>query len=92
MKLVIEPYEALPCELKVFTINDQNADKSDFGYGYDAAEDEAEPYACGKRIFESDYSKAEETCKKYSITFAEFYFICNELESKLFVGACGWCI
>ena len=29
---------------------------------------------------------------KYNITEEEYYNICNELECKLCVGGCGWCV
>lgn len=35
LDLVIEPYDALPCELKVFTINGQEASYDDFGVSED---------------------------------------------------------
>lgn len=28
----------------------------------------------------------------YNITEEEYYNICNELECKLCVGSCGWCV
>lgn len=30
--------------------------------------------------------------RKYSITKEEYYSICDELENKLHVGRCGWCV
>lgn len=34
----------------------------------------------------------EEVLNRYNITEEEYYNICNELECKLCVGSCGWCI
>ena len=34
----------------------------------------------------------KEVLDKYNITDKEYYNICNELEDKLCVGSCGWCI
>lgn len=31
MELIVEPFDALPCELETFTINGKTADSSDFG-------------------------------------------------------------
>nr|UVN09371.1 MAG: hypothetical protein [Bacteriophage sp.] len=30
--------------------------------------------------------------RKYNITEEEYYSICDELENKLHVGRCGWCV
>ena len=35
MELIVEPYDALPCELETFTINGKVADSSDFGDTFD---------------------------------------------------------
>ena len=35
MELIVEPYDALPCELETFTINGKSADSSDFGDTFD---------------------------------------------------------
>lgn len=34
----------------------------------------------------------KEVLDKYHITETEYNTICNELEDKLWVGRCGWCI
>ena len=39
MELVIEPFNALPCELEVFTINGKKANSYDFGSTVDHKED-----------------------------------------------------
>ena len=39
MELVIEPFDALPCELEVFTINGKKANSYDFGSTVDHKED-----------------------------------------------------
>lgn len=39
MELVIEPFDALPCELEVFTINGKKANSLDFGMTSDHKED-----------------------------------------------------
>lgn len=92
LDLVIEPYDALPCELKVFTINGQEASYDDFGVSEDTNTEDAEPYGCGCHQFIADKSLAEDTMKKYNITREEFDYICEQLEEKLYVGRCGWCI
>ena len=94
MELVIEPFYALPCELEVFTINGKKADSFDFGMTSDHKEDyddELAVYCCYDVYFESE-PPTEEVLHKYNITEEEYYDICHELENKLHVGSCGWCI
>ena len=91
MELIIEPYNALPCELDIFTINGKSADSSDFGEVYDHNKGSAETYGCGDMRFEPQ-SPTKEVLAKYNITEEEYNKICDELEDKLCVGRCGWCI
>ena len=94
MELVIEPYDALPCELEIFTINGKKANSNNFGSTVDHKEDcddEIVAYGCYNRYFESK-SPTEEVLHKYNITEEEYYDICNELENKLHEGSCGWCV
>ena len=91
MELIIEPYNALPCELDIFTINGKSADSSDFGEVYDHDKESAETYGCGDMRFEPQ-SPTKEVLAKYNITEEEYNKICDELEDKLCVGSCGWCV
>ena len=95
MELVIEPFDALPCELKVFTINGKKANSFDFGMTSDHKEDydddEIAAYGCYDRYFESK-PPTEKVLHKYNITKKEYYDICRKLENKLHVGCCDWCI
>lgn len=96
MELVIEPFDALPCELEVFTINGKKANSFDFGMTSDHKEDyddddEIAAYGCYDMYFESE-PPTEEVLHKYNITEKEYYDICRKLENKLHVGCCGWCI
>lgn len=91
MELIIEPFDALPCELKIFTINGKKANSLDFGDTFDHIEGEREPYCCSNMYFEPKPS-TKEILDKYNITEEEYYNICNELEDKLYVGRCGWCV
>nr|DAU11684.1 MAG TPA: hypothetical protein [Bacteriophage sp.] len=95
MELVIESFYALPCELKVFTINGKKANSFDFGMTSDHKEDydddEIAAYCCCDRYFES-VCPTEKVLRKYNITKKEYYDICRELENKLHVDRCGWCI
>ena len=91
MKLIIKPYDALPCELETFTINSNTADSSDFGDTFDHNKELKEHYGCGDMRFEPQ-SPTKEVLAKYTITEEEYNKICDELEDKLCVGRCGWCV
>ena len=95
MELVIEPFDASPCELEVFTINGKKAKSFDFGMTSDHKEDydddEIAAYGCCDRYFESE-PPTEKVLHKYNITEEEYYKICDELEDKLYVGHCEWCM
>ena len=95
MELVIEPFDTLPCELKVFTINGKKANSFNFGMTSDHKEDydddEIAAYGCYDRYFESK-PPTEKVLHKYNITKKEYYDICRKLENKLHVGGCDWCI
>ena len=91
-EVIIEPYGALPCELQTFTINGINANKSDFGEGFDADWTNAPDYGCGFHKFEADRTEKPSILEKYKIDQADYLEICELLEEKLLVGRCGWCI
>lgn len=92
MQVVVEPYESLPCELRVFKINGIEADVSDFGFICDDCPETAEEYGCGDMRFHSDLKRATQAMRKYNIKLEQFIKICEKLESVLCVGKCGWCI
>ena len=91
MELKIKTHHALPCRAEVFTINGKNAEQNDFGDMYDHHAQDAEPYACADMHFDPK-PPTKEVLNRYKITDKEYYDICNELESELYVGRCGWCI
>ena len=91
MELIIKPFHSLPCELEVFTINGNTANYRDFGDVYDHNEEAKEPYGCGDMYFEPKLPTSD-ILKHYNITVDEYNTICMELENKLYVGKCGWCI
>lgn len=91
MKLKIKTHHALPCRTEVFTINGKGAEQNDFGDTYDHHCEDAEPYACADMHFDPK-PPTEEVLNRYNITEEEYYNICNELECKLCVGSCGWCV
>ena len=94
MELVIEPFNALPCELEIFTINGKQADSNDFGMTSNHKEDyddEITVYGCCNMYFKPN-PPAMEVLHKYNITEEEYYKICDELKEKLSVGYCEWCV
>jgi len=91
MKLIIKPFHSLPCKLEVFIINGIAANSMDFGDVYDHNEKAKEPYGCGDMYFEPKLPTSE-VLQRYNITVDEYNTICRELEKKLFVGECGWCV
>lgn len=91
MELIVEPCYALPCELETFTINGKAADSSDFGDTFDHNKRIKKHYGCGDMRFETQSPKKAVLDKK-NITEEEYYNICNELEYKLGIGCCGWCV
>ena len=91
MELVIEPMNALPCSLEVFTIDGQTAYQGDFGDTYDHDAESAEEYECEDMHFDRK-PPTKEVLDKYNITEKEYDTICDKLEDKLYVGRCGWCV
>lgn len=90
MKLEFKMFDAL-CSHELFKINDIDAHYSDFGYQYDRAPQEAEPYGCGDMAFERK-SATQSVLDKYKITLDEYNEICDMLTDKMSWGNCGWCI
>lgn len=90
----VEPYNALPCSLMIFTIDDVDADTYYFGSGEDKNFWDAEEYACGDWRFErnNDIESMKKCMEKYSLTWEEYIGICEILEDVLCVGSCGWCV
>lgn len=91
MELVIKPFDALPCSLEIFTINGKTADQDDFGDTYDHDAESSDEYACMDMHFDRK-PPTKEVLDKYNITEKEYDTICYELEYRLHVGGCGWCV
>ena len=91
MELIVEPCYALPCELETFTINGKSAYSSDFGDTFDHNKRLKKHYGCSDMRFEPQ-SSTKEVLTKYNITEEEYNKICDELEDKLCVGRCEWCV
>lgn len=92
LEIVADPYDALPCALMRFTINDQKADVDDFGSTDDLDPDIAEEYGCGNRQFVAKMPPPQSVLDKYNINEDEYRKVINLLSDVLSVGGCGWCI
>ena len=91
MELIVEPCYAVPCELETFTINGKFAVSFDFGETFDHNKRLKKHYGCSDMRFEPQ-PPTKEVLAKYNITEEEYNKICDELEDKLCVGSCGWCV
>lgn len=77
--------------LKVFRINDIDADIEDFGECYDDDKYSAPDYGCGNMRFHQYDEPSVETLNKYNINITEWEEICDKLDTKLYVGRCADC-
>ena len=84
----MKPYGALPCSLQTFIINTIRADMDDFGESESEGDGE---YGCAYHRFVADDKVTDAILNKYGISPSEYAEICEELESVLNVGSCGWC-
>ena len=78
------------CYTSSFTVNDVEADESDFGRHYDHDPGDAKDYCCGDMRFDAK-DATPEILAKYRITLEEYAEICNQLDQGLSFGDCGWC-
>ena len=90
MKLICEPYSSY-CALREFSINNVEADYSDFGEKEDLRPDLADNYGCGNMTF-TPKLPTQLILDKYNISVDEYKEICEQLEEKLSFGYCGLCI
>ncbi|MCQ2210112.1 MAG: hypothetical protein MJZ34_07445 [Paludibacteraceae bacterium] len=98
INIEIIPYNAFPCNHKVFKINGIDADKNDFGYMEDVDLEHRPDYGCGDYKF-IPYNFEEEDRKyelmslksKYGIDECEIYEIQCRLSDEFHVGCCSWC-
>ena len=81
-----------PCSLKRFKIKGKIAELSDFGKMMDVDKKHADPFACKNMKFVPINHPRQNTLDKYNITYAEALEICDELESLLTIGECGYCV
>ncbi|MDD6716955.1 MAG: hypothetical protein PUF49_11385 [Firmicutes bacterium] len=88
MKLKIEQSLSSPCELNVFTINEKDAEKDDFGTEDLTSDGE---YGCAFCKFTPDRHPKDGVLERYSITLEEFITIGDILAEKLSFYNCGMC-
>lgn len=88
MKLIIEPYDGMPCTLRRFIVNDIKADIEDFGY-MDWEDDNF--YECINHRFIGFDKPKTEVLKKYNIKKTEFDSICYKLQKALYIDSCQRC-
>lgn len=88
LDLEIKSYSALPCSLEVFKINGQDADVYDFGEG--CSDGSCMEGACCHKFFVNE-NPDNKVLEKYGITEAEYFYIAEELSSRLYVVGCGLC-
>lgn len=87
------PFDALPCQLSDFVIDNTKADIDDFVdvyeheicYCYDPC------YGCHNMRAEPVDDNMDKAIDKYDITKEQFYAIQDHLIDLLSVGPCGWC-
>ncbi len=95
MKMIIEPYDALPCCTKVFIINNIECDKDWFGsQESDDCPDDCEGYDCHDSHFEPyTLKKIKNNIKnKIELNDEEIEEVVNKLVEIFRVGDCGWCV
>ena len=90
MKVEIESYEAL-CGLRLFKINEIEADEYAFVEKSDHNPSEAEDYGCGNMQAEI-IASTKEILDKYNITEKEFQEIAEKVSEELSFGQCDWCV
>ena len=88
LNLVIETYQCLPCSVSKFTINGKDADVDDFGEG--CSYGSCMEGTCCHKFFVNE-NPDNKVLEKYGITEAEYFYIAEELSSRLYVDGCGWC-
>ena len=70
-----------------------DAYQGDFGATIDEDEWNAPDYGCGCKVFKryTEKDNIKKCMDKYSLTWEEYYDICDILEEVLYVGTCSWC-
>lgn len=99
IQVVAEPYNALPCEDSVFSVNGVAGSKSDFGYNedvgsfdYEYGEWADENWACADNQFVPHDSVDPEVLDRYGINEAQYREVQDQLTIQFCVGSCGWCV
>ena len=85
LKLEVETYETMPCELQTFRINGVDAELEDFGM---VIKDDFGGYECTDIRFEETN---QPPLGKYGLTYEEYDEVCQVLSSTFKIGRCDWC-
>ena len=100
VNITIKPYHSLPCGLMLFKINGMNANKEDFGNSeddrsyidFDKYDLDTINYGCCNMRFIPDEKLKDSAMKKYGLSEEDYEAVIDELECKLCVGKCDWCV
>ena len=85
LRLEVETYETMPCELQTFRINGVDAELEDFGM---VVKDDFGGYECTDLSFEEG---GQPPLKKYNLTYNDYVEICRVLSDIFNIGSCDWC-
>lgn len=85
LRLEVETYETMPCELQTFRINGIDAELEDFGM---VVKEEFDGYECIDIRFEETN---QPPLGKYGLTYEDYDEICQVLSSTFKIGRCDWC-
>lgn len=85
LRLEVETYETMPCELQTFRINGIDAELEDFGM---VVKEEFDGYECTDIRFEETN---QPPLGKYGLTYEEYDEVCQVLSSTFKIGRCDWC-
>ena len=86
MKLKIETYASIPCELKKFYINDKPVKLADFGSAKNTG------FAVCNYTGFTARPKRDCVLKKYCISAAEYDEVVKQLDKKFGFGVCEYCV
>lgn len=91
MEVIMIEYCGFPCSLEKFTINGIKAYKDDFG---ETVSENNGFGGCINNRFKGSTNSfhIKEVCNKYNITHEEYLEIMENLEDKLYIGDCSWCV
>ena len=90
MKFEAKVFECL-CSTDKFVINGKDADSDDFVHQENVGDTLECGYGCTD-MKAVPIMPTQKVMDKYNITLDEYTVIANDLETKLSLGECGWCV